>query len=167
MDPKAAALLATTLTFVVCVIAALWYLAPWLRRQPRAAALTALLWIHAFRHIALQIFSAQKAGLTVPDDLRDQIAYGDVTGMVLAVLALVALRARARIAIPLVWLFVLATTLDLSNALVRGMSADLLGNAHGVAWLILAFYVPVLWTTLALIVWQLVTRRTETLQPAV
>jgi len=79
-----------------------------------------------------QVFSAQRAGLVVPDSLRDQIAYGDVAGMMLAVLALVALRAHAGFAIPLVWLFVVATVADLLNSLVGGIRAGMLGSAHGV-----------------------------------
>ncbi len=166
MDPTLALLLANTLSFVLYLIIALWYAVPWLRRKERAAALAPLLWVHAFRHVALQVFSAQRAGLAVPDHLRDQIAYGDVAGMVLAVLALVALRAQARVAIPLVWLFVVATAADLLNSLVGGMREGMLGHANGVTWLILVFYVPALWTTLALVVWQLVARRGEGLAGA-
>ena len=166
MDPTLAVLLANTLSFAVCVIIALWYVVPWLRKQEREATLVPLLWVHAFRHVALQIFSAQRAGLAVPDHLRDQIAYGDVVGTVLAVLSLIALRARARLAIPLVWLFVVATSADLLNALVGGMREGMLGSAHGVTWLIFVFYVPALWTTLVLLAWQLVTRRGEKLEDA-
>jgi len=166
MDPTIALLLANTLSFAVCVIITLWYVVPWLRGKERADALVPILWVHAFRHIALQVFSAQRAGLAVPDQLRDQIAYGDVIGMVLAMVALIALRARARVAIPLVWLFVVATTGDLLNSLIGGMSAGMLGYANGVTWLILVFYVPALWTSLVLVVWQLMTRRGEGLAGA-
>jgi len=163
VDLTAALLLALTLSFVVYAIITLWHVIPWLRTKGRAAALAPLLWVNAFRHVALQVFSAQRAGLRAPEHLRDQIAYGDVVGMVLAVLALVALRARARIAIPLVWLFVVATAEDLVSTLVGGMREGMLGRAGGVTWLILVFYVPALWVTLALVVWQLIARRGETL----
>jgi len=166
MDPTPAALLANTLSFVVYVIAAFWYVVPWLQKRERAAALIPLLWVHAFRHVALQVFSAQKAGLAIPDHLRDQIAFGDVAGMLLALLALLALRRRARLAVPLTWLFTIVTLADLLNALIGGMREGMLGAASGVTWLILVFYVPALWTTLALIVWQLVSRRTQLLGEA-
>jgi hypothetical protein len=159
MHPTAAAILANALSFAVCALIAAWYVAPWLRARPRAAALTALLWVHAFRHIALQIFSAQRAGFAVPDQIRDQIAYGDVLGMMLAVLAIVAVRLRWRAAIPITWVFVGETIADLANSLIGGVRQDLLASAYAVTWMIVTFYVPVLWTTLALIVWQLVTRR--------
>src|SRR5712691_8875859 len=118
MDPTKALFLANTLSFVVFVTIGLWYVVPWLRTKSRGEALAVLLWVHAFRHVALQIFSAQKAGLAVPHSLRNEIAYGDVAGMLLALIALFALRSRAALAIPLVWLFVVATAADLLNSAV-------------------------------------------------
>ena len=164
MGPTAAAFLGISLTFVVCALFAFWYVVPWLRARGRAAALIPLLWIHTARHVALQIFSSQRAGLVVPDPLRDEIAYGDVAGMLLALAALIALRARSRFAVPLVWLFAVETTADLLGSMVGGMRAGMIATAHNVTWLILVFYVPALWTTLALIVWQLVARRAESIE---
>ncbi|HYS54247.1 MAG TPA: hypothetical protein VER58_10850 [Thermoanaerobaculia bacterium] len=161
MDTTQAVLLANTLSFVVYAIIAFWYVVPWMQKQERAIALVPLLWVHAFRHVALQVFSAQKAGLVVPDHLRNAIAFGDVAGTILALGALIALRLRSRLAIPITWVFVVATAADLVNAMVGGMREKMLGAAYGVTWLILAFYVPALWTTLALIVWQLVSRRPQ------
>jgi len=166
MDPTVAAFLGISLTFVVCALFAFWYVVPWLRAQGRAAALMPLLWIHTARHVALQIYSSQRAGLVVPDQLRDEIAYGDVAGMLLALGALVALRAQSRFAVPLVWLFAAETTADLLGSMIGGMRAGMIATAHNVTWLILVFYVPMLWTTLVLIVWQLIERRGESLGSA-
>ena len=47
---------------------------------------------------------------------------------------------------------------DLGNALVLGLREELFARASGVSWLILTFYVPALWVTIGLVVWQLVTR---------
>jgi hypothetical protein len=49
-----------------------------------------LLWVHALRYVALQAFSAQRPGFAVPNGTRDQLASGDLIGMVLAVAALYA-----------------------------------------------------------------------------
>src|SRR5215468_3999733 len=67
----AAAGLASTLSFVVLLLMATWYVIPWLKSRSRADALTALLWVQAFRYVALQIFSAQKFGFAVSDGARD------------------------------------------------------------------------------------------------
>jgi hypothetical protein len=161
MDSKSAAIAANTLSFVVFFLIALWYAAPWLRARGRAKALTALLWVNAFRYVALELFSAQRAGLSIPDGLRDQIAYGDLAGAVLALLCILAFRLRSRAAVPLTWLFAAATLVDLANALIGGVRYALMGEVHDVPWLVLCFYVPTLWITLGLIFWQLVSRRGE------
>ena len=163
MAPRDAALLANTLSFVLSLLIAVWYVVPWLRTRSRPTALTALLWFHAFRYVALELFSAQKAGLPIGNTLRDEIAYGDLAGSALAVIAIVALRYRWRGAVALTWLFVVATLVDLSNALVSGIGQQMMAEVHDVPWLILCFYVPALWTSLGLIVWQLVTRSREPL----
>lgn len=163
MDPASAGIVAMMLTFVALIAAAIWYVAPWLSQRTRVDALVPLLWVHAFRHVALQILSAQRAGFAVSNALRDEILYGDVLGMILALLSIFALRKRTGFAIPLTWLFVVATALDLVNASIGGTREGALGSAVAVTWLILTFYVPLLYTSLGLIVWQLVRRAGEPL----
>lgn len=147
---------AMTLSFAVCVLGALWYVVPWMNKHPDGIAFGPLLGVHALRIVALQVYSAQQAGLQISERLRDQIAWGDVAGAVLAMLTLAALRyGSQRQFRTLAWVFVAATIIDLVNALVGGMRENLLGQAAGVTWLILVFLVPALWTSLALIVWRL------------
>ena len=161
-----AAALASVLSFVGFGLIAAWHVVPWLRTQQRAEALTALIWVQAFRYIALQIFSAQKFGLAVSDGVRDEIATGDLIGALLAITAIVTLRHKARISIVLVWALVVATFADLANSAAAGVHERLFETASGVTWMILTFYVPMLWISLLLIVWQLLRRRNEPLQPA-
>jgi hypothetical protein len=161
MSPMSAAALASVLSFVVFVIMAGSYVAPWLATRRRAEALIPLLWVHAFRHVALQIYSAQQFGFAVSDEARDQIATGDVTCMVLAVISIVALHYRARVASVLVWVLVAATIVDLVNATIAGVREQLFATAAGLTWLILTFYVPLLWVSIGLIAWQLYSRRRE------
>src|SRR5436190_17958344 len=61
-----------------------------MRTVALGAAITPLLWIHAFRYVALQLFSAQEFGFAIPDPTRDQIVYGDLIGMGLALATLYA-----------------------------------------------------------------------------
>ena len=163
MNLATAGILAMMLSFVAFIAAATWYIGPWLSRRSLADALIPLLWVHAFRHVALQILSAQKSGFAVSDPLRDQILYGDLVGTVLALLAIFAVRNRFGVALPLVWVFVAATAVDLVSGSIGGMREGALGLASGVTWLILTFYVPLLYTSLGLIVWQLLRRRREAL----
>ena len=129
-----------------------------MRAVDLGAAITPLLWVHAFRHVALQLFSAQELGVAVPGLTRDEIVYGDLVGMVLALATLYALRHRWRLAIPLAWVFVVATVIDLGNAAVMGIREELFDRAADVSWLILTFYVPALWVSVVLVAWRLWTR---------
>src|SRR5215468_2553775 len=156
-----AAALASAFSFIVLLLMATWYVVPWLKSRGRADALTVLLWIHAFRYVALQIFSAQKFGFAVSDSARDQIAAGDVIGAILAVSAIIALRYKARISIGLTWLFAAETVFDLANSTIAGVNEHLFETAAALTWLILTFYVPILWITLGLIVWQLLISQKE------
>lgn len=73
----------------------------------------------------------------------------------LALTTLYALRFRPRLAIPLAWVFVVATVVDLANAAVQGIREDLFDKAWDVSWLILTFYVPALWVSVVLVAWRL------------
>jgi hypothetical protein len=128
---------------------AVWYVAPWLAARPRTKALAPLLWVQAFRHVALQIFSAQKFGFAVSDSARDQIVTGDVIGMLLAVAAIVALRyCWRRLATFLIWLLAAETALDLVYTAALGVRERLYASASNLTWLIVSFYVPLLWVSL-------------------
>jgi hypothetical protein len=166
MSLTSAAVLATMLSFVLFAIMAVWYVAPWLQSRPRVEALTPLVWINAFRHVALQIFSAQHFGFVVSDGTRDQIVAGDLIGMILAVAAIIALRYRSRVAPLLVWVLVVETVVDLAYTTILGVREHLYTTASAVTFLIVAFYVPLLWMSGALMAWQLYSRRREPLESA-
>ncbi len=166
MSLMSAAASASVLSFLIVVIMTVLYVAPWLATRQRAEALIPLLWIHAFRYVALQIYSAQQFGFAVSDTARDQIADGDVIATILAVISILALHYRLRVAPVLVWVFVAEATVDLANATIAGVHEQLFATASGVTWLILTFYVPLLWVSLGLIVWQLYSRRREPLKLA-
>ncbi len=152
-------------SLLVFVTLATWYVVPWTRTRSRADALAPLVWVHAFRYVALQLFSAQQAGFPISDAGRDQIVYGDLIAAVLAAAALVALRRRSRVAVSLVWLLAVETAVDIvRNVRTVGMREHLAGVEHGVEWMITSFYVPLIAVSLGLIVWQLLVRRGEPLE---
>ena len=63
----------------------------------------------------------------------------------------------------MIWLFVAETVLDFVNASIISVRERTSETAHALTWLILNLYVPLLVVSLALLVWQLVTRRDESL----
>ena len=153
------------LNFATLIVLALWMFAPWAKRVSVAAAVAPLVILHTGRTIALQLFSSQANGYDIPDTIRDQIVWGDQLGFLLAFLAMLALWLRPRLAKPVVWLLVIATVLDLTNALIGGLNHELLGKATDVSWVILTFYVPALWVSTGLMLWLLLTRRGERWAP--
>ncbi|NUR07225.1 MAG: hypothetical protein HOQ45_09460 [Nocardioidaceae bacterium] len=165
MNLLAANLLATFLSFVAAGLVAAWYVAPALTRRPLAQALTLLMWVEAFRYVALQIFSAADvAGLTASGTAQRVIAFGDLTTAVLALMSLIALRRLHPSARPLVWVVAVVGAADLVSATATGISERLTDTASDWSWVILAFYVPALWVTAVLTFWQLLTRRQESLR---
>lgn len=155
------------ISLIIFAIVGAWYVAPRLKAQGRAEALTALLWVHVFRYMALQAFSAQRGGFPISDGGLKEIVVGDVAGMVLAIVTIALLRYRLRAAIPLAWLLVVETIVDTFLNIRGGVREHLMGAASGVTWMILGFYVPMIIVSLVMIIWQLYSRRGEALGSSV
>jgi hypothetical protein len=151
------------LSLIVFATLAIWYVVPRLKLVGRGDALTVLLWIHVFRYIALQAFSAQKTGFPISDGGLMEIVIGDGAGAVIAFATITALRYRVSLAIPMAWLLVTETIVDTFLNIRGGIHEHLMGAASGVTWLILGYYVPLVMVSLALIIWQLVARRGESI----
>jgi hypothetical protein len=157
---------AQLLSLIVFGSMALWYVVPWLNSQARADALIALLWVHVFRYVALQVFSAQGTGFPISDDGAMEIVVGDVAGAVTAFVTIALLRQRVRLAIPLAWLLVAETAYDTVTNIQGGVRENLMGAASGVTWLVLVFFVPMVVLSGVLLAWQLYSRRSEVLASA-
>jgi len=69
---------AQLLSLIVFAAISIWYVVPWLNARSRAEALIALLWVHVFRYVALQAFSAQATGFPISDEGAMEIVVGDV-----------------------------------------------------------------------------------------
>ena len=153
-------------SLLVLIAISRWYLSPWLAGRGRAEALTALLWVNVFRYVALQIFAAQREGFPISDGGALEIVIGDVAGAVIAFAAILLLRRRSPLGIALSWLLAAETIVDTFLNIRGGMQEHLLGAATGVTWMILAFYVPAVVVSIALLITQLVSRRGEALGPS-
>jgi hypothetical protein len=151
------------ITLFVLVMVARWYVIPWLNSRARGEALIALLWVHVFRYVALQVFSAQQTGFPISDGGAMEIVVGDIAGAVIAFVTIALLRRRARLAIPLAWLLAAETAYDTVSNIHGGIREHLMGAASGVTWMILVFFVPVVVVSGVLMVWQLYARRGEEL----
>jgi hypothetical protein len=83
-------------------------------------------------------------GSALPASFAVPAAFGDLLAGLLALAAIVALRARSRIALPLTWLFNVVGLLDLVHAFYQGLTHDV---QLGAAYFIPTFVVPALVVT--------------------
>ena len=143
------------LSLIVYSLIARWYVAPRLAALPLGAALTPLLFLHAFRHVGMVFLVPTVVGPALPAAFAVPAAYGDLLTALLALLAILGLRGQWGPARTLVWIFNLVGTVDLLNALFQGSR---LGVELGAAYYIPTFAVPALLVTHAMIFARLVRR---------
>ncbi len=144
MEPIVLFGLQFTMSLVAYLLIAFWYVAPRLSGLPREAALVPLLWVHAFRIVGGTILAPGSVEAGVPMDFRVMIGYGDLATAFLALLALIALRARFS---------------DTINAIIQSMRDNVFGYALGLNWVIVTIYVPALLVSSLLIFMQLLSPR--------
>src|SRR5258708_25332964 len=147
-----------TMSLVAYVLIAFWYVVPRLSKLPRELALAPLLWVHAFRIVGGTILAPGAVDAAVPMEFRTTVGYGDLLTAVLALVALVGLRARISAATPLVWLCVIVGLVDTVNAIIQSMRFSVFSYALGVNWVIVTLYVPALLVSSLLILMQLLKR---------
>lgn len=143
MTPQAIFLLQFSLSLLVFGLLARWVLAPWLAKQSQHNALFWLTIPHAFRYIGMVFLVPGVVAQPLPDSFAIAAAYGDLLTGILALLALIALRAGWTGAVAAVWLFNVVGTVDLFNALRHLDVAPF----FGAAWYIPTMLVPLLLVT--------------------
>ena len=132
-------------TFAFMLIAQ-WYVIPALKEMTREEALQPLLLLHSFRHIGLMFLATGAVKYELPTAFAVPAALGDLTASLLAFLALISIRLNWKPAIFLVWVFNIEGTLDLFNAVFRGIVSDA-WNGMGATFWIPSVIVPALLVT--------------------
>jgi hypothetical protein len=133
--------LQVVLSLLVYGLVARGYVTPRLAPLPLETALQPLLVLHAFRHVGMVFLVPNVVGSPLPAAFAVPAAYGDLLAGLLALAAIVALRAGAGFALPLTWLFNVVGLLDLINAFYQGLTRDV---QLGAAYFIPTFIVPAL-----------------------
>jgi hypothetical protein len=151
------------ISIALYLLIALWYVAPLLQKLSRAEALATLLWVHVFRYVVLYIFAARREGYVISDPATLELVVGDLAGAVIALGAVGLLRWRPRIGLVFSWLLVLETAGDLFSAIYFRRIDPPRPEAVGPWWFIYGFFGPLILVSTALLVWQLIARRQESL----
>ena len=118
-------LFSTLVLWIAAKIYVLPHLDEW---EPRTVLL-----LHATRHLGLMFLAPGAVYAGIPPEFTYPAALGDFPAALLALIAIPAVAARARIAKPLVWLFNIEGTLDLIAATVLATVYDaspLMGPAY-------------------------------------
>jgi hypothetical protein len=138
------------------IIARFWFV-PWLRDNPFHKGLALLTFPHVFRYIGLSFLIV---GVTQsPLDPRFAIpaAYGDLIAAILALVAMIALLAKSRCAVSLVWIFNIAGFIDFLTAVIQGLRYTHPAEM-GATYYIPILVVPLLFVSHLLIFWMLITQ---------
>ena len=148
--------LSILMSFVAFGIVTKLYIWPRLRVMPRDAALVPLVVPHTFRFIGLSFLIPGVVSPSLSSAFAIPVAYGDLLAAILAVVATLALSARAFWAIPIVWMFNVWGTIDLLHAIYQGqIRVGIDPGSLGAAFYITTVVVPALLVTHGLIFWQL------------
>lgn len=143
------------LSVLVVSLLSVWVVRPWLAKQPLPDALFWLTIPHAFRHLGLVFVVPGVVAPSMPSTFAGAAAYGDLAAGLLAILALVALRYRWSVMLPIVWAVNIVGMVDLANALRQAEAIPHMGAA----WYIPTFVVPVLLVTHVMMVVRLISVR--------
>ena len=143
--------LSVTLGLLGSSLIGLWYVWPRMRDIPASDALIPLILPHCFRYLGLSFLIHGVTTAALDPRFAVPTAYGDLLTSVLALASVAALRANARFAIPLVWIFSLVGVVDFINAFARGLTFVAPGD-FGATYFIPMVIVPPLMVSHALII---------------
>lgn len=158
MSPFLVLNIQSTLSLVAFALIACWHVEPRLQTRSREEALAPLLWVQVFRYAPLALYAPGQVDPRIPSDVAAAVGLGDLASAVVALVALVALKLRARGAIALVWAFSVVGIADLVFATLKAIAAEMYRFPMGWNWYILNFYVPMIVVSHVMIVRHLLRR---------
>ena len=139
-----------TFSFVAWTLIMIWYVHPNIKTYPMEEVIVPLLLLHTFRYIGLMFLVPGVTTEILDTRFSHPAAYGDLIAAVLAFVALGAIRLHAPWALASVWIFNIWGTVDLLNAVARGIMYTPDGHLGATYW-IPATIVPFLLVTHAYI----------------
>jgi hypothetical protein len=149
------------LSLMVYSIMAAWFVAPWLRGQPVRHALIILALPHLVRHVsAMSLAAGVAVAETMPPQWAWSVSLGDLTAMLLALATIGALRAEARFALGLAWVFNVVGSLDILHVAFEAKRYEVVEH-YGAQWYVPTMAMPVLVVSHVLIFATLIRRGRE------
>jgi hypothetical protein len=128
--------------FITFTLIALWYIWLAIRDHAPRIALTPLLLYACLRVNGLMFLMPGLVARDLPLAFAMPTAYGDVAAAILALIAVILLRAGAPLAVPMVWVFNLEGTADLIYANISTFKDHVDPVQLGVSYYLAAINVP-------------------------
>ncbi len=133
------------LGLVTMSLLARWFVAPRLAELPRESALQPLLAVHTLRYIGLVFLAPAATGPSLAQSFTIPAGLGTAIAGILALVSIALLRARSRLAIPLIWIFSVEGIADFANAFFQARSAAVVTQLGA------AYYIPIVIVPAALV----------------
>jgi len=131
-----------TVAFLVFGLIAKWYIWPRIKDRALKVALTPLLLYACLRVNGLMFLMPGLVSPELPGAFAVPTAYGDLTAVILALLALAFIRYESALAVPLVWLFNIVGLLDLIYANISTFKDHVDPAQLGAAYYLAVLNVP-------------------------
>jgi hypothetical protein len=128
--------------FLVFGLIAKWYLWPAIKDRTAEVALTPLLLYACLRVNGLMFLMPGLVSRNLPRAFAVPTAYGDLTAVILALLATLFVRAENAIGLPMVWLFNVVGLVDLIYANISTFKDHVDPTYLGVSYYLAALNVP-------------------------
>jgi hypothetical protein len=128
--------------FIALGLTAAWYVWPSIKDRSPKAALTPLLLYSCLRVNGLMFLMPGLVSPDLPRDFAVPTAYGDLTAVILALIALAFVRTKSALALPMVWLFNIEGTLDLVYANISTFKDNVDPAQLGASYFLPAINVP-------------------------
>jgi len=133
------------LGLITMSLLARWFVAPRLAGLPRESALQPLLAVHTLRYVGLVFLAPAATGPALAQSFAVPAGLGTAIAGILALVSIALLRARSRLAIPLIWIFSVEGIADFANAFLQARSAGVVTQLGA------AYYVPIVIVPAALV----------------
>ncbi len=138
------------------LIAIFWFI-PWSRENPFHKGLVLLTVPHVFRYIGLSFLIVGVTNSPLDPRFALPAAYGDLITAILAVIAVMALLAKFRYAVSIVWVFNIVGFIDFLIAVTQGLRYTHPAEM-GATYFIPILAVPLLFVSHLLIFWMLIAK---------
>jgi len=120
-----------------------WYV-PKVTKEIKFDILALLLLVNVFRYLPLSLFMPGQVSSEFPPYLKEIVAHGDFFSGVLALIALLLLKANRSSAMKFVWLFSIVSVIDMVVVLILAMSEKVYLLPLGANYFTVSVYVPML-----------------------